>query len=105
MIIPQSSLEPFGVIDWPTVQPEWDNALNLREKLWEMVNDHRISYVSPSGLHTLLRMYVIKNGAHSAFVGSKRLSDGEVIFKIRFQMTPHGKIHKVYPSYYPKTTI
>ena len=102
MNIPQSSLEPFGVIGIPILKIELDIANKIGDILEKMVNDHRFEYMSPNALTAFLRIHTVRSGAYAASVGMQRLQDGEVIFKVAYQMEPNGKLYCIYPSYYPK---
>ena len=98
MNIPKSSIEPFGVLGFPTVNTELDCVGDIQDAIHRVVSSPSLNHLNPVMMGVLLRNIAIKTGAHS--VKSPRKSCRNVtIFNVTFTLVPNGRQYHAYPSY------
>jgi len=103
MIIPKSSLEPFGFLGMPTLRLARQGTEAIHDALNKLASDARNEHLSPAHLGIMLRYRAVKAGAYCArILGTQTLDNDEVIFKVAFTLEPHGTEYYSFPSYYPQ---
>ena len=102
MMIPKSSLEPFGYIGIPYLDPVWAKVETIDTALHTLAGDNGYAHLSPKMMCLLLRRTAIKTGAHFTHGDFRVRNTAEVIFKVAFTLEPHGIEYYSFPSYYPR---
>ena len=102
MDIPKSSLDPFGVIGIPHLNPVWAKVETIDTALHIMAGYNDNAHLSPRMMCILLRRTAVKAGAHITHGDFRVMHDAEVIFKVAFTLEPHGTEYYSFPSYYPQ---
>jgi len=100
MIIPASSIEPFGVLGFPTVP--WPDVGVIQDAIHTVASSPLLSRLSPVMMGILLRNVAMKNGAHSVKCPRKSLSKDVTIFNVTFTLVPNGRQYHAFPSYVQK---
>ena len=99
MIIPASSIEPFGVLGFPTVLA---CVGVIQDAIHTVASSPQLSRLSPVMMGILLRNVAMKNGAHSVKCPRKSLSKDVTIFNVTFTLVPNGRQYHAFPSYVQK---
>lgn len=109
MLIPQSSIEPFGYLGIPTldnIKDLGDLLLKIATAIDEESHDTSNQLLTPRIMSIVLESVVMR-------LANKRLKwievnyheggeDGEVIFQIRFKLYDNASIRYIYCSYIPR---
>lgn len=101
MNIPQSTIEPFGVIGIPPFAVIYSTVDIIIDAMHDMTNDPRMIHLSPAMMGILIKRTASKNDAHNITRDAMLMDDGSIIYKVSFKIEHDSARYLAFPCYSP----